>query len=168
MIPKRDLMYTTRNSNLLPSFKTKHEYFRNSFFPSIIAEWNNVDENIKKSLTLNIFKSKILKFIRPIANNIYNCNNPYGLKLLTRLRLGLSHLREHKFRHSFQDTLNPLCSEFSSHFLLYCSFYNQQRITLMNILKSIDPKIVAFDKDKLLQLLLYGDNSYDISNNTKF
>ena len=37
----------------------------------------------------------------------------------------------------------------------------------MNILKSIDPKIVAFDKDKLLQSLLYGDNSYDISNNTK-
>ena len=29
---------------------------------------------------------------------------------LTRLRLGLSYLREHKFKHSFQDTLNPFCS----------------------------------------------------------
>ena len=30
------------------------------------------------------------------------------LQLLTRLRLGLSHLREHKFKHNFQDTLNPI------------------------------------------------------------
>ena len=28
---------------------------------------------------------------------------------LTRLRLGLSHLPEHKFEHSFQDSINPLC-----------------------------------------------------------
>ena len=30
-----------------------------------------------------------------------------GVKLVTRLRIGLSHLREYKFKHSFQDTLNP-------------------------------------------------------------
>ena len=33
-----------------------------------------------------------------------------GIKLATRLRLGLSHLREHKSIHSFEDTLNPLCN----------------------------------------------------------
>ena len=32
-----------------------------------------------------------------------------GIKYLTRLRLGLSHLNDHKFRHNFQDCLNPLC-----------------------------------------------------------
>ena len=33
------------------------------------------------------------------------------VKLLTRLHLGLNHLREHKFRRNFQDTINPpLCS----------------------------------------------------------
>ena len=30
------------------------------------------------------------------------------IKMVTRLRLGLSHLREHKFKHSFRDTLNSL------------------------------------------------------------
>ena len=30
--------------------------------------------------------------------------------LHTYLRLGLSHLREHKFKHSFQDKLNPICN----------------------------------------------------------
>ena len=29
--------------------------------------------------------------------------------LVYRLRIGLSHLNDHKFRHNFQDCLNPLC-----------------------------------------------------------
>ena len=38
-----------------------------------------------------------------------NVSDSPGIKLLTRLRLGLSHLRQHKFNHNFQDTINPLC-----------------------------------------------------------
>ena len=34
-------------------------------------------------------------FIRPSQNRAYNCHNPKGIKLLTRLRVGLSHLCEH-------------------------------------------------------------------------
>ena len=33
-----------------------------------------------------------------------------GVKLLSRLRLGLSQLREHKFKYGFLNLLNPLCS----------------------------------------------------------
>ena len=29
-----------------------------------------------------------------------------GIRYLTRLRLGLSHFNDHKFRHNFQDCLN--------------------------------------------------------------
>ena len=46
-------------------------------------------------------------FIKPTANSVYNCHNPTGIKLITRLRLGLSHLREHKFKHNFKESLNP-------------------------------------------------------------
>ena len=42
--------------------------------------------------------------------NIYNIFDPKGLTFLTLLRLGHSHVNEHRFRHSFQDCLNPLCS----------------------------------------------------------
>ena len=35
----------------------------------------------------------ILKFNRPSANSFFNCHNPKGIKFITRLRLGLSHLR---------------------------------------------------------------------------
>ena len=38
-------------------------------------------------------------------NPVYNIHDPIGLKFLTRLRVNFSHLREHKFRHNFLDTL---------------------------------------------------------------
>ena len=50
----------------------------------------------------------ILKFIRPEPNRISSTQNFEGLKLLTRIRLGLRHSADHKFRHNFQDCLNPL------------------------------------------------------------
>ena len=55
-----------------------------------------------------------------------------GIKLVTRLRLGLSHLTEHKFKHSFQDTLNHLCNckidvESFTHLLLKCHSYINER-----------------------------------------
>ena len=44
--------------------------------------------------------------MRPYASSIFDIHNPLVIKLLTRLRLGLCHLRKHKFRHYIQDTLN--------------------------------------------------------------
>ena len=56
-----------------------------------------------------------------ISNLIYNTFNLVGLKYLTCLRLKLSNLSEHRFKHNFQDCINPLCScslepESNSHF----------------------------------------------------
>ena len=45
-----------------------------------------------------------------VMYNIAMYNNFEGLKLLTRMRLGLGYLADHKFRHNFQDCLNPICS----------------------------------------------------------
>ena len=60
-----------------------------------------------------------------------------GLKLLTRFRLGLSHLSEHRFNHNFQSCINPLCScslatESTTHFLLHCHHFSTIRSTLLN------------------------------------
>ena len=106
--------------------------FKNAFFPSTIIEWNNLDLKIKNSESIKTFKKRILSFIRPSPNSTFNCHNPKGIKLLLQLRLGLCHLREHKFKHSFQDSFNPFCScgrgevETSSHYLLYCSNYLEE------------------------------------------
>ena len=93
--------YMARHRNSVPLFNVKHDYFKNSFFPSIVIEWNKLDSNVTNSGSLLLFKKRIVAFIRPFANSTFQCHNPKGLKLITRLRLGLCHLRFHKFKHSF-------------------------------------------------------------------
>ena len=66
-----------------------------------MTEWNKLGRNIHNSDSLNAFKLSLLKFVRPVANSVFEINNLYGLKLLKRLRLGLSHLGHHKFRYNF-------------------------------------------------------------------
>ena len=107
-IPNLNRDGETRHSNNIPAIHTRHNYFKNSFYPSTLSEWNNLDCKIRNSGSPSIFKKNLLNFIRPSADSIFNIHNPYAIKLLTRFRLGLGHLRDHKFRHCFQDTLNPL------------------------------------------------------------
>ena len=119
--------------------------------------------------SLNIFKKTLLNLIRPSESTVFNCHNPEGVKLLTRLRLGLSHLRERKFKHSFQDSLNPICNcgndiELSAHFLLHCPNFSNKRSTL-NIIGSIDRNILTRSDFQVTETLLYGDsNSNNITN----
>ena len=110
LIPSRSSSYVTRNTHNIPFFKTRHTFLKNPFFPSTIIEWNKLDHNLIKSSSFNIFRKSNLKFIRPAANSLFNCHSSKGIKFITRLRLGLSQLREHKFKHSFQDSLNLFCS----------------------------------------------------------
>ena len=71
---------------------------------------NKLVPNILSSSNCNIFRNALLKFIRPVERNIFNISHPFGIKMLTRLRLRFSHLREDRSNHRFKDTLNPLCS----------------------------------------------------------
>ena len=111
-----------------------------------------------------MFKKALLKYIRTSPSLVYNVTNYVGLNLLTRLRLNLSHLCEHKFQHNFQDTVNPLCScslesESVTHILLHCHFYINQRKTLFDSLHDIKMSIPNLSDDKLVNVLLYGDNN---------
>ena len=110
LIPVRSTPYATRTVGNIPLIKTNHNFFKNSFFPSAIIEWNNLNPNLRDSKSVSVFKEKILSFIRPSPNSFFDCHNPKGIKHITRLRLGLSHLRNHKFKHSFQHVINVLCN----------------------------------------------------------
>ena len=52
--------------------------------------------NLRNCKSISVFKEKKPNFIRPSQNSVFDIHNPKGIKLITRLRLGLSHLREHK------------------------------------------------------------------------
>ena len=90
-----------------------------------------------------------------MQNSIYNIHDPVGIKHLTRLRLGLSHLKEQKFRHNFQDCLNPLCScslevQTTNHYFLRCHYYNHIRRTILDTVKEITNICLSDFSDKTL------------------
>ena len=170
LISSRSSSYVTRNIHNL-FFKTRHTFLKNAFFPSTIIEWNKLDHNIRNSSSFNIFRKSILKFIRPSANSLFNCHNPKGIKFITRLRLGLSHLREHKFKHSFQNSLNlfrscGLDNESTAHFLLHCPKYINERRTLLSTIENIDNNLLDLCEPVSIRTLLFRSNSFDTDANT--
>ena len=143
----------------------------NSFFPSTVFELNNFNLKIRNFKTFTAFKKRILKFIRPPSNYIFNGHSPKAIKLITRLRLSLSHLCEHKFQHSFQDTLNPIGScgddiETVIHYLLHCPNYLDERRTFLDNLASIGGNIHDKNEFQISELLLFGVSSNSDASNT--
>ena len=113
-------------SNGLPAYLCKlipkkfYYYITAQHFPWTIINWNKIYIKIC-SFTYSVFKSYLLKEIRPIINPLSNIYNTSGIKFLLQLRLSLSHLNKHKFNQHFDDCVNPFCTsslepESTSHF----------------------------------------------------
>ena len=101
------------------------------------------DESFGNSKTIS---SKLLDPPTP-PRSFFNCYNHKEIRLGARLRLGLSHLREHKLNHSFQNWINLLCScgmdfKSTSHFFLLSPLFDDKRITLLSTLSKIDCKVL--------------------------
>ena len=107
--------------------------------------------------------SSILRFITPLLWR--------SLKtLFTRLRIGFSHLKEHKFKHNFQDSVDPLRScgngiESTVHFFLHCPNFTTQRQALLNKLKRINASIMAENENSVVRTLLFGRPGFNYSTN---
>ena len=167
LIPEKTSSYATRNVDCTPLIKIKHNFFKNTFFPSAVIEWNKLDPTILNAKRLGIFKSNILKFIRRTPRGFFNCYNHKGIRLITRLCLGLSHLREHKFNQNFQNCINPLCSygmdiESTSHFFLHSPLFDDKRITRLSTLNKIDCKLMEANESSLIETLLFGNSLFDL------
>ena len=114
--------------------------------------------NIRTS-SLNIFRANLISVIlRPRPNSIFGIFNPLGRKLITRLWLGLSHLNEHRFIHSFNNCINPLCTcsldiESTVPYFIHYSYCNRARLSL------------NLSDLPLVNVLLYGGLQFDDSQN---
>ena len=117
------------------------------------------------------FQEKPIKVYTSFWKCDFNCQNPRGVKLLTRLRLGLSHLCKHKFKHGFQDSLNPICNcgndiKTSAHFLLHCPHYSNERSTFLNTIRNISRNIFNKNDLQITETLLFRDSSLENKTNT--
>ena len=120
------------------SLDSRTERYRSSYFPYCISQRNNLDSCISNLPSIVTFKCAVLGFIRPNPTLNFKINRLSGFVLLTRLRLGFSHLREHKFRHRFLVIVDLICPcranavENAEHCLLHCSNLSNQHIVLFD------------------------------------
>ena len=171
LISAKSSSYNTRNSNHIETCYCRTDVFKYSFFPYTIVEWNRLEHTLRNSKSYNIFKNSILKIGRPMPKPTFNIHNPKGLKLLTRLRLGLTHLNELRFNHNFEDCIKPLCScslevESTVHFFLHCHNFVNIRNTLLNKLNNRSCDVTNCSDRSLTELILYGNPKFSFQQNS--
>ena len=73
-----------------------------------MREWNQLDDSIKSSPTVSVLKRELMRLVRPPKRSLLGFHDIEGVRLLTRLRVEFSDLREHRFGHNFQCS-SPMC-----------------------------------------------------------
>ena len=150
----------------------KSNRYMNSFFPEAIASWNILIKHFDDIPSFDILKKHINTFFRPKINNIFGIHDPDGLRYLFQLRVSLSPLRSHKFRHNFADIPSEICRcnqgiEDINHFLFSCPDYATPKATLaasvINILQKNNLNYLGNQS----QLYLYGHPSIITTDNRK-
>ena len=115
--------YTLRHESRIPPIKTRLVSMANSYIPSTITAWNKLPQRTVDSESATIF-ANIFKHKPPPSLNYYtNCTGRPGI-WLTRLTLGLSALKDHRYRYNLID--DPYCefcghSETTKHYLFDCA-----------------------------------------------
>ena len=153
---------------MLKNIPCRTRKFKASCFPSAIRDWNLLDYDIKNSVSKQAFKNKILSLTRPKKKSYFGILDKKTSKYITLLRMELSPLRAHKFKHNFNNTEDPFCSicetvEDTEHFLLHCRSYRLTRVDLIQSVSNILTNFNSLPRKKKLSTFLYGDCKLDVS-----
>ena len=116
-------------------------------------------------MVINLYSQINCMFSSKLFNKHNTC--------LTRLRLGLSHLNEHRFNHNFDidSCSSPLCScslevESTKHFFLQCRHDTNICKTLLNTVEMIDESILNVNDDDLTEILLFVNCKFSLEGNS--
>ena len=169
--PEKAQSYNSRSQNILNEVKCNSGSYYNSFYPDSIRSWNNIGSDLRSSSSLKQFKKNIISLIRPTSRSIFDIHDPLSIKWLYQLRIGLSSLHAHKWRHGFKDIPNDKCAtcnqtENIEHYFLVCNRFIDARANLFENIQTHN--CVAFDNLLIcnkLNLLLYGNISFGVAVN---
>ena len=75
LIPKRKQNFNTRNKYIL-GYNCEIEFFKPSFSHASLEESFHLDPSIINSESINTLKQRLLSFIRPLENSIFNIFDP--------------------------------------------------------------------------------------------
>ena len=128
-------LFSGNTRNTFREIICKSNRYMNSFFPDAIASWNIFIKHFEDVPSFDILKKHINTFLRPTTKGIFGIHDPVGLRYLFQLRVSLSPLRSHNFRHNFTDTPSEICRcnqgiEDTNRFLFFCPNYATPRATL--------------------------------------
>ena len=104
-IPQPQSRYSLRNQDVVGRTRARTEKFKSSFYPHCLSEWNKIDPEIRLAPSVAVVKAKLLSIIHPPAKSVFGIYDPIGLFDLSQIRVGLSKLNCHKFKHNFRDTV---------------------------------------------------------------
>ena len=124
-----------RNNENYTQIQSSTTLYQQSFLPSAIRDWNNLDSDTKNSRSLNAFKHTLT---RNVHNNptYYSTGNRLFQIHHCRLRLECSSLHSHLYKRNLVESPKCACGqdETTDHFLLRCPNYYAQRTAHLSTL----------------------------------
>ena len=158
-MPPKNLGNTRANGTYIKQ-KFKSVNFSNSFFPFFSEMWSKLAKPLREEFDLNEFKTKLKATFKPKRHKHFNVGSKYGNTLMCRVRLGRSFLKAHGFAINLADTDKCLCGkiENTTHFLLDCDQFIEQRNVMIESMANILPNFAAKTKSKKVEILLRGIN----------
>ena len=160
--------YNLRNAEDITLPPGNKKGYTSSFYPSTVRLWNKLEQNIKSRPSIDSFKYHLKKKRCLKKNKLYSYFS--GVKAInqTRMRLGLSGLKDQ--RRSYNHVDNSTCDfcgarkEDAMHYLLQCPCFARPRVVLLDAVKEIyQTKNIQLDlsrtlvKKELVANLLKGD-----------
>ena len=139
-------------------FKNYGSDFKKSFFSHTSSLWNNLPKDVqcKDLVDFKIYTNKELK---PPRYKHFSRGNKLGNSLLTKIRVGRSDLKQHRFTIGLSDSPECLChhrEESPLHFFIDCFLYLPERQTLFERFEHYIPNFPNFPKYKKLDTILRG------------
>lgn len=152
-----------RNNFNIHNFRPRTAIFANSYFPSTINLWNELDQDIRSSGSIGQFVYRLKQkyaINKPPAWYLHG-NRKFNI-LLCRLRNKCSILKSDLFRCNLVDSEACVCgyqTESVYHYFFQCPIYVMQREQLMRSMSNIGLSVNIIN----LNLLLCGSSnmSYD-------
>ena len=132
--------------------------FEKSFFPNTLKLWNSLPKTIQ-SRDLQDFKAEIKSRLKPPKYKHFSKGSKLGNSLLTKIRVGRSDLKQHRFMIGISDSPECICHhkiESPMHFFLECFLYSLERRIMLDLIEHFIPNFHKFNKNKKLDIILKG------------
>ena len=159
-MPKLDLENTcpTRSKGGYIPQRYKSSSLEKSFFDITMKLWNSLPKNIQHK-ELFEFKQCIKEKLKPKRYKHFSKGSKLGNTLLTKIRVGRSCLKQHKFTIGLSDSPKCLCHytfESPEHYFLDCFLYLPERQNLFDLIEHYVPKFQRLNKKQKLEIILRG------------